>query len=151
MCHCGRGFQLAAMDLLYIPYDRQDSYFLFQPVLHNLCNKYCALLFVRPVVEHWLEQEITQWVYHECMLYHGATSPSFLLFKICLLYRFLGCIIFYMPNCMNVFIMKTRRKEVNILFNNTLNTFCIYGYKVCDVVKIVREETHRCRYMGYWF
>ena len=32
--------------------------------------------FVIPVVEHWLEREIAQWVHHECTLYHRATSHS---------------------------------------------------------------------------
>ena len=44
--------------------------------------------FVTPVVEHWLEREIAQWVHpmkdrsnepshHERTLLHGATSRSF--------------------------------------------------------------------------
>ena len=29
-------------------------------------------VFVTPVVEHWLEREIAQWVHHEgCERYHG--------------------------------------------------------------------------------
>ena len=32
--------------------------------------------FVTPVMEHWLEREIAQWVHHEQMLYHRATSHS---------------------------------------------------------------------------
>ena len=36
--------------------------------------------FVTPVMEHWLEQEIAQWVHHEGSIrlasYHGATSHS---------------------------------------------------------------------------
>ena len=40
--------------------------------------------FVTPVVEHWLEREIAQWVHHEGSnrrimsesSYHGATSRS---------------------------------------------------------------------------
>ena len=28
------------------------------------------------LVEHWLEQETAQWVHHEGMLYHKATSHS---------------------------------------------------------------------------
>ena len=72
------------------------SYFLFQPVLHDWCNKgrgmcypVCGMMhkkelllligksspcdssiphttaFVTPVMEHWLEREIAQWVHHE--------------------------------------------------------------------------------------
>ena len=38
--------------------------------------------FVNPVMEHWLEQEIVQWVHHgashhEQTLYHGTTSVTF--------------------------------------------------------------------------
>ena len=35
------------------------------------------MAFVTPVVEHWLEEEIAQWVHHEWMLYYGATSHCF--------------------------------------------------------------------------
>ena len=31
------------------------------------------MAFVTPVVEHWLEREIAQWVHHEGSI-HGATS-----------------------------------------------------------------------------
>ena len=41
------------------------------------------MAFVTPVVGHWLEQEIAQWVHHEGLIrtmskhsYHGATSCS---------------------------------------------------------------------------
>ena len=47
-CHqIGYSFRLTASVLLYAPSHKQDS-------------TYTA--FVRPVVEHWLEREITQWV-----------------------------------------------------------------------------------------
>ena len=42
--------------------------------------------------------------------------------------------------------------EGNVLFNDTLNTFFIYGYMVSDIwlrtILIVRKET-RCRHIGY--
>ena len=44
--HIGCSFRLTARVLLYAPSHRQDS-----------------TAFVTPVVEHWLEQEIAQWVY----------------------------------------------------------------------------------------
>ena len=47
--HIGYSFRLAARVLLYAPSHRQDSTF------------YTA--FVTPVVEHWLEREIAQWVH----------------------------------------------------------------------------------------
>ena len=37
------------------------------------------MAFVTPVVEHWLEREIAQWVHREGSIqhsYHGATSRS---------------------------------------------------------------------------
>ena len=46
----GYSFRLAARVLLYVPSHRQDSTY------HSLCY---------PVVEHWLELEITQWDHHE--------------------------------------------------------------------------------------
>ena len=64
----GYSFQLAARVLLYTPTDRIAP----------------TTAFVTPVVEHWLEHEIAQWVHHEgptnhtmyeCS-YHGATSRS---------------------------------------------------------------------------
>ena len=47
-----------------------------------------TMAFVTPVVEHWLEREIAQWVHpmkdrpddpshHERTSYHGATSSTF--------------------------------------------------------------------------
>ena len=47
-CHMGNSFQLAARVLLY-------------GSSHKLDNTYMG--FVTPVVEHWLECEITQWVH----------------------------------------------------------------------------------------
>ena len=46
--HIGYSYRLTARVLLYAPSHRQDS-------------TYTA--FVTPVVEHWLEQEIAQWVH----------------------------------------------------------------------------------------
>ena len=46
--HMGYSFRLAARVLLYAPSHRQDSTY------HG---------FVTPVVEHWLEREIAQWVH----------------------------------------------------------------------------------------
>ena len=51
--HIGYSYQLTARVLLYAPSHRQDNTY------HGLC--YTA--FVTPVVEHWLEREIAQWVH----------------------------------------------------------------------------------------
>ena len=48
-CHIGYSFRLTARVLLYAPSHRQDSTYT---------------TFVTPVVEHWLEREIAQWVHH---------------------------------------------------------------------------------------
>ena len=49
----GYSLRLKARVLLYAPSYRQDSTY------HSLCYT-----FVTPVVEHWLEREIAQWVHH---------------------------------------------------------------------------------------
>ena len=38
-----------------------------------------TMAIVMPVVEHWLKQEIVQWVPYEWMFYHGPTSRSIVL------------------------------------------------------------------------
>ena len=47
---------------------------------------------------------------------------------------------------------KERERERNVLFNDALNTFFIYGYMASDIwlrtILIVRKET-RCRHIGY--
>ena len=45
--HMDYSFQLAARVVLYAPSHRHD------------------MAFVTPVVKHWLEREIDQWVHHE--------------------------------------------------------------------------------------
>ena len=34
------------------------------------------MAFVTPVVEHWLEEELVQWVNNEQIIYHGGTSKK---------------------------------------------------------------------------
>ena len=48
--HIGYSYRLTARVLLYAPSHRQD-------------NTYRTTAFVTPVVEHWLEREIAQWVH----------------------------------------------------------------------------------------
>ena len=73
--------------------------------------------FVTPVVEHWLEREIAQWVHpmkdqsddplhHEQMLYHRATS------------EFLSLV-----EALRLYSNSSVRKGGNVLFNDVLNTF----------------------------
>ena len=46
--HIGYSYRLTARVLLYAPSHRQDN------IYHGLCS---------PVVEHWLERQIAQWVH----------------------------------------------------------------------------------------
>ena len=117
----GYSFLLAARDLLHAPSNRQDS------------------LFFTPIMEHWLEWEITWLVHHEglirwpitpwvdhWMLYHTATSCSY-------------------PGT---------KREREMFYLTTHSTHFIYGYMASDIwlrtILIVREET-RCRHIGYSF
>ena len=58
-CHMGYSFQLARI-VLYAPTYRQDITY------HDLC---------KPVVEHWLEREIAQWVHHEISHTTALVTP----------------------------------------------------------------------------
>ena len=54
--------------------------------MHHPTDRIAHTIFVKPVMKHWLEREIAQWVHHEdqfnnpCTMskcsYHGATSRS---------------------------------------------------------------------------
>ena len=59
--HMGYPFQLAARVLLYASSHRQD-------------NTYQDLWYTSPVMEHWLEREIAQWVHHEGSIQQPITS-----------------------------------------------------------------------------
>ena len=45
------------------------------------------------------------------------------------------------------------KKEGNVLFSDTLNTFYLWLYGIGHMVTdhSVREKTHCCHYMGYFF
>ena len=92
--------------------------------------------FVTPVVEHWLEREIAQWVHpmkdrsddpshHERTLYLWATSRSL-----------------------------WQEREREMFYLTTHSTHFIYGYMASDIwlrtILIVRKET-RCRHIGYFY
>ena len=75
--HIGYSYRLTARVLLYAPSHIQDN-----------------TSYVTPVVEHWLEREIAQWVHpmkdrsddpshHERTLYLWATSRSWISLKTC--------------------------------------------------------------------
>ena len=48
-------------------------------IAHNMA-------FVKPVVEHWLEREIAQWVHHEGSI-RRPIAPSFILLNSTLLFK----------------------------------------------------------------
>ena len=70
------------------------------------------------------------------------------------------CVYIYIISYMRTYkrhkqtLKQNRRKEGNILFNDALNTFFIYGYMASDIwlrtILIVRKET-LCRHLGYSF
>ena len=71
--------------------------------------------FVTPVMEHWLEREIAQWVHHE-----GLEEEGNILFN----------------HALNTFYLRLYgRKEGNVLFNDALNTFYLWLYGVGHMVK----------------
>ena len=99
--------------------------------------------FVTPVVEHWLEWEIAQWVHpmkdrsddpshHERTLYLWATSRSMI-----------GSSQILFP---------IREREREMFYLTTHSTHFIYGYMASDIwlrtILIGRKET-RCRHIGY--
>ena len=51
---------------------------LFHIYVHHPTDRIVhTTAFVTPVTEHWLEQEIAQWIHHEGLIgRHGATSIS---------------------------------------------------------------------------
>ena len=71
--------------------------------------------FVTPVVKHWLEQEIAQWV-HRTMSEHSYP---------CIKEK-------YSPYQSVVAV--DARKEGNVLFNDTLSTFCLRLYGIRHMV-----------------
>ena len=62
-----RGNPLPPHGLLF-PISTKGSFIYTARIAHTTA-------FVTPVVEHWLEREIAQWILHE-RSYHGATSRS---------------------------------------------------------------------------
>ena len=102
--------------------------------------------FVTPVVEHWLEREIAQWVHpmkdrsdtpshHERTLYLWATSRSPWRKETQSTHFYLrlygvGHIVKYHSD--------SERKEGNVLFNDALNT---YYLRLCGVIHMVKDHS----------
>ena len=62
-CHyMGYSFQLAARNLLYAPFHRQNSTY--------------HIAFVISVVEHWMEREPAQWVHQEGSTHRGCSTTE---------------------------------------------------------------------------
>ena len=88
-----------------------------------------TMAFVTTVVEHWLEQEIAQWVCHEGSIQWPITPWADVLLKQC-----------------------RREREREMFYLTTHSTHFIYGYMASDIwlktILIVRKET-RCCHIGY--
>ena len=84
--------------------------------------------FVTPVVEHWLEREIAQWVHH---MKDRSDDPS---------------------HNERTPLPRKREREREMFYLTTHSTHFIYGYMASDLwlrtILIVRKET-RCRHIGY--
>ena len=84
--------------------------------------------FVTPVVEHWLEREISQWVYHmkdrsDDPSHHERTPLPRSYIPLPVSYH------------LRIYIKCFGRKEGNVLFNDTFNTFYLRLYGVGHMVK----------------
>ena len=103
--------------------------------------------FVTPVVEHWLEREIAQWVQpwridpttHRTTSersYHGATSRS-----ACATESARGSVFECSSKICHI---PSLSKEGNILFNDALNTFYLrlYGGKEGKMFYLTTPSTH---------
>ena len=80
--------------------------------------------FVIPVVEHWLEVEIAQWVHHEVSTRRPIAPRA----------NALTTELHLAPPASDV-ISDEGRKEENVLFNDALNTFYLRLYGVKHMVK----------------
>ena len=84
--------------------------------------------FVTPVVEHWLEREIAQWVHH---MKDRSDDPS---------------------HNERTPLPRKREREREMFYLTTHSTHFIYGYMASDIwlrtILIVIKET-RCRHIGY--
>ena len=93
--------------------------------------------FVTPVVEHWLEREITQWSTEQHRQWKHNTRAS-------------------LCGATNAndrpFTRVTIGREREMFYLTTHSTHFIYGYMASDIwlrtILIVRKET-RCRHIGY--
>ena len=56
--YMGYSFQLEATALLYAPTHREDTN---------------TMVFVTPVIEHWLEQKTAKWVHHKGLIQQPIT------------------------------------------------------------------------------
>ena len=112
--------------------------------------------FVTPVLEHWLESEIAQWVHNEgsIRLSIAPTHINYLGYRDIKLQRE-GCIglknlpIDLFLNCS---VLKPILREREMFYLTTHSTHFIYSYMASDIwlrtILLVRKET-RCRHIGY--
>ena len=57
---CQKGNQLPPLHKLLFPISRKGSFYMHHPI-DRIAN---TMTFVTPVVVHWLDREISQWVHH---------------------------------------------------------------------------------------
>ena len=103
--------------------------------MHHPTNRIThTMAFVTPVVEHWLEREIAQWVHpmkdrsddplhHERMLLQMLLSCSIPFVQDQKKFKKLREIRIVSDIYIYIYIYRGSRKEGNILFNNALNLF----------------------------
>ena len=87
--------------------------------------------FVTPVVEHWLEWEIAQWVHHEGSIWRPISPWA---------------------STLTMELQLALLVEREMFYLTTHSTHFIYGYMASDLwlrtILIVRKET-RCRHIDY--
>ena len=68
------------MDIWATLSDKQHGFFYMH---HSIDRIACAMAFVTPVVEHWLEWEIAQWVHHDGLIrWVDALQLSYILLHV---------------------------------------------------------------------
>ena len=87
--------------------------------------------FVTPVVEHWLEREIAQWIHHEGSI-RRPIAPWANTFTTELHLAPFGNVSNVNITCVCVCV---KERKGNVLFNDALNTFYLRLYGVKHMVK----------------
>ena len=117
------------------------------------------MAFVIPVVEQWLEREIVQWIHHVGSTKQVDVLPPTLMkqptniFVLIIIseLKYLRSGVTQHSSIHSFLNISPGRKEGNVLFNDTLNTFLFTViWHQTRTILIVRKETHR-HHIGYSF